>query len=227
MPVPCAAGRRGEVGSEGSSPRRSSSPDSRLRRGPRPRGAGRRVLSLARREAGPTAIPSPMQRRTTGPHGRPAKSAGRSGPPLGVGRSHVRSGVLGVAGDPVRGVRRGARRGGGGLDATRARGQRRHHSTRAGESAPADLRHGGAGRLRARARTSRRRRRRGPTRPWRARDRRQRTGVVRRWRAGRHRHRPPRRRPDRSQRPDARHRTPIHDGSEARNSAVVRRASPI
>ena len=39
------------------------------------------------------------------------------GPPLGVGRSHLRSGVPAVAGDPGRGVRRGARRSGGGLDA--------------------------------------------------------------------------------------------------------------
>ena len=93
-------------------------------------------LSLARREAGPTAIPSPVQRPMTEPYGRPAKSAGAArtsrwagGPSLGVGRSHVRSGVLAVAGDPGRGVRRGARRGAGGVD-TRARGQWRHHSTR-------------------------------------------------------------------------------------------------
>ena len=103
-----------------------------------------------RREAGPDRDPvsgaAPYDGTTRAAGSPPGHKGNRwpGGPPLGVGRSHVRSGVLAVAGDPGRGVRRGARRGAGGVD-TRARGQWRHHSTRPRGSAPADLRHGGAG----------------------------------------------------------------------------------
>ena len=100
----------------------------------------------------------------------------------------------------------------------RARGQRRHHSAHSTESAPADLRHGGAGHLRARARTARRRRRRVPPDLGEHAIAARRTEVVRRWRpagigTARQEGVPT----------EAKGRThaasaPIHDGSEARTA---------
>ena len=103
------------------------------------------------------------------------------GPPRRADRSHFRSSVLGTAGDPGRGVRRGPGGGAGGVDARTSRQRHRRSRRDPCRFGSADHRHRGTCRLRAAAPTSRQRPRRGPAQPTRGRHRNGETAVARRW----------------------------------------------